>query len=253
MKNWVLRIFSGGIALTSGIIWLITHIFEDSMIISSGIHAVRSIRTISLVIMILALIVFGIDLAISIIKKKKETEINIKKQAEYEDSIRDLNITLENENAVLKSGRMDPPKVKMVLQENIISLSNKPTLVSVLNGIKEQMTSMDSCQARLHSLLEINGAVKLKDSEEVLDGAEQMLCQNVRKVLNIIAAGASDKDNEELATTIFNANEAILEKSNSFVVQLAKYLNAQDSGVNNIADLDAYRDAITDVLKNNNI
>ena len=275
MKNWVLRIFSGGIALTSGIIFSLTHIFEDSMIISSGIHAVRTIRTLSLVVMIPAIIVFGIDIVLSILKKKKETERKMQQHAQYEEELRELDRKLENENAILKSGRMDPVKVKGILEDSMYNLSKsnfdidksngtpleslrdsltaKSNLLSILNGIKEQMNSMDSCQVRLHSLLEINGASKLKDSEEVLDGAEQMLCQNVRKVINIIAAGASNKENEELATTIFNANEAILEKSNSFVVQLAKYLNSQDSSSNNINVLDSYRDAITEVLKNNNV
>ena len=47
-----------------------------------------------------------------------------------------------------------------------------------------QLKQMDTYQERLHGILDQNDVKALSDTEEILDQAEQVLCQNVRKVIN---------------------------------------------------------------------
>ena len=56
------------------------------------------------------------------------------------------------------------------------------------------MEAMDGYQEKLSRLLENNGATELEDTQDVLKKAEQYICKEIRKVINLV--NVSDEGSE---------------------------------------------------------
>ncbi len=95
----------------------------------------------------------------------------------------------------------------------------------------EQMDEMNACQARLHTLLELNGASDLNQTEDMLDALEQNLFMNLRKAINWtntvdpqegIPAEIAEKLGE-----IERSNASLLKTAQELLTQLTDYINHQ--------------------------
>lgn len=114
-----------------------------------------------------------------------------------------------------------------------------------------QMEQMDTYQERLHSLLQENDISALSDTEEVLEQAEQSLCQNVRKILNYMGV-FDEKDVDVVRTSVRKTNEKNQEQLNQvrdFVVAVTDFVNQQGTAHQDPDLLNTYKNMILDSLK----
>ncbi len=95
----------------------------------------------------------------------------------------------------------------------------------------EQMDEMNACQARLHTLLELNGASDLNQTEDMLDALEQNLFMNLRKALNwantVNPREDMPTDIGEKLRRIEGENAALLHTARELLTQLTDYINHQ--------------------------
>ena len=111
------------------------------------------------------------------------------------------------------------------------------------------MERMDEYQSKLKSLLDTNGAEALRDTEDILTNAEQHICRNIRKLLNIMTVSSSGNE-EDVSLVISTAqkcgadNNALLGTTKEFMVAVTQLLNAQGDDSSGIRELEAYKKAI---------
>lgn len=95
----------------------------------------------------------------------------------------------------------------------------------------EQMDEMNTCQARLHTLLELNGASDLNQTEEMMDALEQNLFMNLRKAINWIntvsVQGDLPPEIAEKLRQAENSNRTLLKTAQELLTQLTDYINHQ--------------------------
>ena len=114
-----------------------------------------------------------------------------------------------------------------------------------------QLEKMDGYQVKLHSLLETNDVKALSDTEEILEHAEQKLCQNVRRILNYMNV-YDEKDQEALRATVQMTNEknqAQLDQVRDFVMAVTDFVNQQGTDDSDPDMLNTYKTVILDSLK----
>lgn len=247
-KNCQLYILLGGLISLVGL--GATYLNEDDIIISLGISGTRILHIVLGVVGAVLVVGSSVSMLADYITRKiaeKEAKQEILEQMEKEASLQETNTTETQDKAILGvNKRFDPPKIRNVLEEH--AKQESEGLKTLLFSIAKQMESMDGCQSKLHELLEMNSASKLKDSEDALDDAEQTICKHVRQIINMITAGAPKEDCIKIASDVFDSNKIILDKAGVFVVQLAKYLNSQGEA-KEMTMLDSYHNAIDEVLK----
>ena len=98
-----------------------------------------------------------------------------------------------------------------------------------------QMDTMNAYQARLHTLLELNGASDLNQTEGMLDALEQNLFMNLRQAINWTnTVNPKERMPEEISRKlkqIETKNGELLGTAKELLTQLTDYINHQgDSG-----------------------
>ena len=114
-----------------------------------------------------------------------------------------------------------------------------------------QMEAMDGYQEKLSRLLENNGATELEDTQDVLKKAEQYICKEIRKVINLV--NVSDEGSEADMQRICEALKLchgscgqVLGQVKDFLLAVTHYLNSQGNEDAAPELLDAYKKCILD-------
>lgn len=207
---------------------------KDNIVIYLGIGAYRVLHTIFLALEGAAALVFVIVALLTIRSGKKETKSEPKASKAPSLSVKEKlhNASLRELLSAEADGRWK-------------SLS--PELHTTIR----QMEQMDTYQERLHSLLKENDISALSDTEEVLEQAEQSLCQNVRKILNYMGV-FDEKDVDVVRTSVQKTNEKNQEQLNQvrdFVVAVTDFVNQQGTAHQDPDLLNTYKNMILDSLK----
>lgn len=92
-----------------------------------------------------------------------------------------------------------------------------------------QMDRMDELQAKQARLLEANGALYLRETEDTLNRVEQRICRNIRNIINLcIAAGTAEHLNYDKVSAALHDNQSKLadasELINVSVDRINKYI-----------------------------
>ena len=115
------------------------------------------------------------------------------------------------------------------------------------------MDDMSDCRARLHKLLEMNGADTLRDTEDVLRQVEQYICRNRRKIINNLSAVDIDSPDSEpkiqkwFSECISDSMQK-LDKVNEFIVSLSEFFNSQGEDSSSLDMLDIYKGTILESI-----
>ena len=180
-----------------------------------------------------------------------------KSKAEKEAMAREAALAEQQQQATL----FDQPEEEAVPQEeavldDAVNTAEQAAQAAAqkdaeLQQVIQQMEQMDTYQERLHSLLEENDISALSDTEQVLEQAEQSLCQNVRKILNYMSV-FDEKDIDVVRTSVRKTNEKNQEQLNQvrdFVVAVTDFVNQQGSARQDPDLLNTYKNMILDSLK----
>ena len=217
-----------------------TFLFKDAAVIKFGIRAYRMLR-------IAACAAAGVMLGAAVysMKRNSDDEKTLKEaRAEYAERKR---LEKLNSARLSVSGRLKNHELRKLLSQQsevVWRAVSEPASKCVM-----QMKQMDNYQEKLHSLLAENGADSFSDAEEVLDGAEQYMCRNVRKVLNYMSV--ADPENaddvgmirEKLQECAAKNGEQI-SQTQQFVYAMTEYLNHQGEDGTSADMLEIYRAAI---------
>ena len=114
-----------------------------------------------------------------------------------------------------------------------------------------QLQMMDSYQERLHSLLRENDLKALSDTEDILDQAEQHMCQNVRKILNYMNV-LDGNDVEIVRASVEKANtknQEQLTQVRDFIVAVTDFVNQQGYADQDPDLLNTYKTMILESIK----
>ncbi len=216
-----------GLALLAAFGAILVCTSETQIIIDRGVTGFRTLRGLSIgAAGLCALLAAGSGWLSAIEKKRKALRSAQEKQLE------------EQSKATLsyRDGRLDEAAVRdMILQcfraYNSGSAGAYSTEAAQFRRYLEQMDEMNTCQARLHTLLELNGASDLNQTEEMLDALEQNLFMNLRKAINWVnTVNSQEGMPPEIADRlrrIEDGNGALLKTAQELLTQLTDYINHQ--------------------------
>ena len=226
-------IITGLAALASAVVLLAVSLNKDNFVIYNGISAYRTVCTVMTAVTGGLAVLFLIFLLAALKKERpKEAASPVKEKAPT------LSVKEKLENESLR---------KMLAAE---ASGRWAELSPEINDTIEQMKKMDSYQEKLHSLLLNNDVKALSDTEEILEQAEQGLCQSVRRILNYMSV-YDEKDVEALRATVQTTNRNIraqLDQVRDFVVAVTDFVNQQGADVDPDM-LNTYKTVILDSLK----
>ncbi|MBQ9304125.1 hypothetical protein [Butyrivibrio sp.] len=162
---------------------------------------------------------------------------------------------IEQNKPILQiSGHLDPDMIREQYQH---LYQTEYAYISALSAphdhIMQGFDMMNRYQDKLNVLIKQNGAAALSDTEDVLDKVEQQLCQNVRKLINIMIVSSAAEPNEviDAANTCVKDNHTLLVSAKDFMTAIATYLNAQgdDQGID---EIQIYKDVLLKQLQQQN-
>ena len=203
------------------ILKIVVGMFTDILVVYGGIRLFGVLSAMTTILLIAGAVAGAGTLAMLFISRSE-----LRKQQAIESAE-------SNAGPVLKvKGKLDPVQIRNSLITegdkwlSIIS-SNNPNEADemdvALENVKATMAQMDDYQLRLKNLLDSNGADALRDTEEVLDGVEQHICRNVRKLLNIMTVSSPNTQNdldvvELTAKNCAEDNNRLLKTTKEFIV-----------------------------------
>ena len=231
-KNTYHILIPFGILALIGFIYTITH--EIQITADAGFATFRFLRFIcGLAAIILILILFILTVLIHS-KQKKDIEQKI-----------EASRRAEKEKATLsyKSGRLDEDDIrKMVIRcfryfnrDDSTTTAKTPDAAQFRRYIA-QMDDMNAYQARLHTLLELNGASDLNQTEDMMDALKQSLFMNMRKAINWAnAVDPNERISEDITAKLSKLeknNTRLLNTAGELLTHLTDYINHQgDYGI----------------------
>lgn len=213
-------------------------LFKDALVISAGIRTYRLIR-----ILICAAVGVYAGRSLYLMKKSADDE-KLLTEARNEYAERKRLEKISSARLSMK-GRLRNHELR-----NLLSQQTEETWRAVSETASKcvmQMKQMDNYQEKLHSLLEDNGADSFSDAEEVLDGAEQYMCRNVRKVLNYMSVADPKTDAgmiEDKLKECVEKNGEQITQTQEFVYAMTEYLNHQGEDGADAGMLEIYKAAI---------
>ena len=216
-----------GLALLASFAAIMVCANETQIIIDRGASGFRTLRGLSLGgAGLFALLTVGAGWLAAAGKKRKAQqsaqEKRIEEQAKATLSYRD--------------GRLEEAAVRdMILQcfraYNSGGAGAYSAGAALFRRYLEQMDEMNTCQARLHTLLELNGASDLNQTEDMLDALEQNLFMNLRKAINwtntVSPQEGIPADIAAKLTRIEGSNATLLKTAQELLTQLTDYINHQ--------------------------
>lgn len=209
---------------------------KTDFIVNFGIRVFRFCMYIS-VIGFIASLPIPVYHLIKSVKQEKKSSVPVIK----EESVPTLDV----------GAKLNP----LVLQNLLVTMRDSASdknLYTAFDSVYYTMTAMDSYQARLKELLDNNGADTLRDTEDILDHAEQHICRNVRRFINSVTIlDLSNPDDalsaSNLAIECVSEDRKLLELTKNFLSSLVELLNRQDTG-SCVNEIKMYREAIDEQL-----
>lgn len=247
MKKWKII---GTVLLTltaaAGRVWIEVH--RESIIIESGVKGYRtqaqSMTTMLIFMAVLTLLTIALEAASASRRQKKEDQA-AGLSPEAREAGRKARATLSVQ------GDLDPDRIRaFLLQQADGEWRRYRGNISLCVGVMDQM---DECIDRLDTLLSMNGAESLRDTQDVLLQVRQYICRNMRKVINYLAAVDVDSPDAE-AGIRQRFNECIsdstkkLDKVNEFLISLSDFLNTQGDDASSLDMLDIYKETILESI-----
>lgn len=162
---------------------------KDNIIIYQGLAFYRNVRM-AAIISALVLIVLAVLVTISSLPKKDKKQDAQKP----DDKAPSLSVKEKLSNSSLRSILLNEASGKW------------GSLAKELAVTVSQLEMMDSYQERLHNLLKENDVKALSDTEDILDQAEQYLCQNVRQLINYMNV-FDESDADVVRASVEKTNE----------------------------------------------
>lgn len=249
-----------GIGATFFVVTLILKIIvvsaEDMIIVNTGIRFYGVIAVITTV-----LLTAGVIGATGTLALLLTSGFALKKQEVIESAD-------SQPSPVLKvKGKLDPVQIRNSLVTegdkwmSTVSQANPKEAEEMdvaLKSVKDTMAQMDDYQLRLKNLLDSNGADALRDTEEVLDGVEQHICRNVRKLLNIMTVSSPNTQNdldvvELTAKNCAEDNNRLLQTTKEFIVAVTEFLNSQGDSGSSVNEVEVYKNALTTQIEEGGI
>ena len=141
-------------------------------------------------------------------------------------------LTEEQARATLsyRDGRLDENAVRDMILQCFRAFSSGEGAAQFRRYL-EQMDEMNACQARLHTLLELNGASDLNQTEDMLDALEQNLFMNLRKAINwtntLSPQTGIPAEIAEKLRLAESDNASLLKTARELLTQLTDYINHQ--------------------------
>ncbi len=238
------------------ILKIVVGMFTDILVVYGGIRLFGVLSAMTTILLIAGAVAGAGTLAMLFISHSE-----LRKQQAIESAE-------SNAGPVLKvKGKLDPVQIRNSLITegdkwlSIIS-SNNPNeadeMDAALENVKATMAQMDDYQLRLKNLLDSNGADALRDTEEVLDGVEQHICRNVRKLLNIMTVSSPNTQNdldvvELTAKNCAEDNNRLLKTTKEFIVAVTEFLNSQGDSGSSINEVEVYKNALTTQIEEGGI
>ncbi len=216
-----------GLALVATVTAIWVCAAETQIIIDLGASGFRTLRGLMLGASgLLILLTAGAGFLSAAQKKRKALQSAQVKQLE------------EQARATLsyRDGRLDEAAVREMILQCFRAYNGAGTAANnagaaLFRRYLEQMDEMNTCQARLHTLLELNGASDLNQTEEMLDALEQNLFMNLRKAINWTnTVSPQEGIPAEIAQKlgqVESGNTALLKTAQELLTQLTDYINHQ--------------------------
>ena len=227
-------VLSALLLLIMSVALLLMTLEKDNLIIYFGIASYRTLRTVLLAAEGASLLLFVICCARSM-KKEKKPEAAVSQD--------------DKSPALSVKERLQNDSLRKILSQE--ASGRWKALSGELSETGHQLEQMDTYQERLHTLLQENDIKALSDTEEVLEQAEQGLCQNVRKIINYMSV-FDDKDVELLRASVQASNEKNREQLTQvrdFVVAVTDFVNQQGTVHQDPDLLNTYKSMILETLK----
>ena len=210
-----------GLALAAAVAGGLVCANETQIIIDRGVSGFRILRGLTLGAAGLAALFTAGAGWLSVAEKERKAQRSAQKK-----------LTEEQAKATLsyRDGRLDENAVRdMILQ--CFRAYNGGEGAAQFRRYLEQMDEMNACQARLHTLLELNGASDLNQTEEMLDALEQNLFMNLRKAINwtntLSPQSGIPADIAEKLRLAESDNASLLITARELLTQLTDYINHQ--------------------------
>ena len=229
---------------------------SDTLIVYEGIRfygVVAAITTILLIIALVAVIVMVVLFMLSGAELRKQ--IAIESAGSHTDPVLKVKGNLDPVQ-IRKSLTTEGNKWLSVIPQ--VNPAEAEEIRTILNSVDATMSQMDDYQLRLKNLLDSNGADALRDTEEVLDGVEQHICRNVRKLLNIMTVSSPNTQNdldvvELTAKNCAEDNNRLLKTTKEFIVAVTEFLNSQGDSGSGINEVEVYKNALTTQIEEGGI
>ena len=215
-----------GLALLLSLVSILVCTNETQIIIDRGVTGFRTLRGLTLGGAGLCAVLTAISGWLSAAGKKRKALRSAQKKQQEEQAKATLSY---------RDGRLDEAAVRDMIVQCFRGYSGGGAAYSdgaaQFRRYLEQMDEMNTCQARLHTLLELNGASDLNQTEEMLDALEQNLFMNLRKAINWVnTVNSQEGMPPEIADRlrrIEDGNGALLKTAQELLTQLTDYINHQ--------------------------
>jgi hypothetical protein len=255
-KNVVRFGIGATIFVVALVLKIVVGLFTDILVVYAGIRLFGVLSALTTILLIVGIAAGAGTLAILL---KSRAELRKLEAVESADS---------NAGPVLKvKGKLDPVQIRNSLITegdkwlSVVSPTNPKEAEEMdvaIKSVKETMAQMDDYQLRLKNLLDSNGADALRDTEEVLDGVEQHICRNVRKLLNIMTVSSPNTQNdldvvELTAKNCAEDNNRLLQTTKEFIVAVTEFLNSQGDSGSSINEVEVYKNALTTQIEEGGI
>lgn len=215
-----------GLALLLSLVSILVCTNETQIIIDRGVTGFRTLRGLTLGGAGLCAVLTAISGWLSAAGKKRKALRSAQEKQQEEQAKATLSY---------RDGRLDEAAVRDMIVQCFRGYSGGGAAYSdgaaQFRRYLEQMDEMNTCQARLHTLLELNGASDLNQTEEMLDALEQNLFMNLRKAINWVnTVNSQEGMPPEIADRlrrIEDGNGALLKTAQELLTQLTDYINHQ--------------------------
>ena len=227
---------AGLAAIAAVIVNLYLYFQKDNIVIYQGIAFYRVLHVAALGFLAAAAAVLIISLLRRFINKK----LSERAAAPPED---------RESPALSVKGKLSNESLRKMLKKQA-SLKWKD-LSEELAETAVQLEAMDAYQEKLHTLLKDNDVKALSDTEDILEQTEQVLCQNVRKLLNYMNV-FDVSDIEVMRTTVKKTNEKNarqLGQVKEFILAVTDFVNQQGGAAQDPEALKSYITMILDTMK----